>query len=428
MIATTRAQNKYDHLLREHVRSTGDINHAIRLGVPRSTARGWVKAAPAEVITLDVVDMDNLRLQEMVLRLQSRLDWVIAILRLFVVVLKTSDVSLSSVRFPEGTAKRMLLRTIKRSSCVLPLKVALRVIGLSHSRYHAWKQEEECDLDDMLCCPRRSSQQLTLTEVSTIKEMVTSEEYRHVPTGTLALYAQRLGKVFASASTWYRLVRIHKWRRPRGRIHPAKPKVGIRAACPNEIWHVDITVIRLLNGSRVYLQAAIDNFSRRILAWKASETFDPTATARLLIDASKSLLDEKPTLLADGGVENFNSAVDELIESGLLKRLLAMTEITYSNSMIESWWRALKHQWLYLNTLDTVSTVEKLVAFYVDEHNSRLPHSAFRGQTPDEMYFGTGNDIPAELEAARISARQSRMEVNKSMSCRTCEPLTSIAS
>jgi hypothetical protein len=387
MISTTRTQNKYDHLLREHVRSTGDVNHAIRLGVPRSTARGWVKLAPADVITLDVVDMDNLRLQQEVLKLRARLGWVIAILRLFVVVLKTSDVSLSRIRFPQGTTKRMLLRTIERSSCVLPLKVALRVIGLSHSRYHAWKQEEECDLDDFPSCPRRSSQQLTLTEVSTIKEMVTSEEYRHVPTGTLALLAQRLRKVFASSSTWYRLVRIDKWRRPRGRIHPAKPKVGIRAACPNEIWHVDITVIRLLNGSRVYLQAIIDNFSRRILAWKVSESFDPTATAGLLIEASKGLLGDKPTLLTDGGGENHNSAVDELIESGLLKRLLAMTEITYSNSMIESWWRALKHQWLYLNTLDTVSTIENLVTFYVDEHNSQLPHSAFRGQTPDEMYF-----------------------------------------
>jgi putative transposase len=427
MISTNRTQNRYDHLLREHVRSTGDINHAIRLGVPRSTARGWVKSAPAEVITLDVVAMDNLRLQEKVVILQSRLDWVIAILRLFVVVLKTSNVSLSSVRFPEGTAKRMLLRTIQRSSCVLPLKVALRVIGLSHSRYHLWRQEEECDLDDMPSCPRRSSQQLTLTEVSTIKEMVTSEEYRHVPTGTLALLAQRLGKVFASASTWYRLVRIHKWRRPRGRVHPAKPKLGIRAVNPNEIWHVGITVIRLLNGSRVYLQAIIDNFSRRILAWKVSETFDPTATAGLLIEASKGLLGEKPTLLTDGGAENHNSAVDELIDSGLLTRLLAMTDITYSNSMIESWWRALKHQWLYLNTLDTVSTLETLVTFYVDEHNTQLPHSAFRGQTPDEMYFGTGNDIPAELEAARITARKSRIETNRNMSCKTCESLTSIA-
>ena len=85
---------------------------------------------------------------------------------------------------------------------------------------------------------------------------------------------------------------------------------------------------------------------------------------------------------------------------------------------------ALKHQWLYLNTLDTL---ENLIAFYVEEHNTRLPHSAFIGQTPDEMYFGTGNDIPTELETARKSPRYSRMEVNRNMSCRTCEPLTSIA-
>ena len=74
-----------------------------------------------------------------------------------------------------------------------------------------------------------------------------------------------------------------------------------------------------------------------------------------------------------------------------------MTEISFSNSLIESWWRTIKHQWLYLNTLDTVSRLEKLVAFYVDEHNTRLPHSAFRGQTPDEMYFGTGESIPGEI-------------------------------
>jgi hypothetical protein len=65
-------------------------------------------------------------------------------------------------------------------------------------------------------------------------------------------------------------------------------------------------------------------------------------------------------LVADGGVENFNGAVDELIASGLLRRVLAQTEITFSNSMIESWWRVLKHQWLFLNPLDSVRAVEKL--------------------------------------------------------------------
>ena len=137
---------------------------------------------------------------------------------------------------------------------------------------------------------------------------------------------------------------------------------------------------------------------------------------------------KNPMLLVDGGVENFNSAVDKIVESGLLKRVLAQTEITFSSSLIESWWRVLKHQWLYLNTLDTVTTVRKLIGFYVDQHNTHLPHSAFRGQTPDEMYFGTGMCIPEELDAARKIARQSRMEVNRATSCTMCQPSVLAAS
>ena len=257
-----------------------------------------------------------------------------------------------------------------------------------------------------------------------IHELVTSDDYRHVPTGTLARLAQRISKVFASASTWYRLVREHRWRRPRQRVHPATPKVGIRAARPNEIRHIDTSVLRLLDGSRAYLQAVIDNFSRRVLAWKVSGSFDPNATVAILLTAAKGVSGGKPTLFVDGAVENFNGAVDELIASGLLSRVLAQTEITFSNSMIESWWRVLKHQWLFLNTLDSVRTVEKLVAFYVQEHNLRLPHSAFRGQTPDEIYFGTGGNVPDELEAARQTARQARAEADRKRTCGVCEPVT----
>ncbi len=90
-----------------------------------------------------------------------------------------------------------------------------------------------------------------------------------------------------------------------------------------------------------------------------------------------------------------------------------MTEISFSNSLIEAWWRALKHQWLYLNSLDTVSSLKRCVQFYVDEHNTRLPHSAFSGQTPDEMYFGTGDHLPNELENSRKAARQARLKANR---------------
>ena len=91
--------------------------------------------------------------------------------------------------------------------------------------------------------------------------------------------------------------------------------------------------------------------------------------------------------------------------------------------------RELKHHWLFLHSLDRVTTVRRLVAFYVDEHNRVLPHSAFRGQTPDEMYFGTGDAVPADLRSRAAVARRTRVAANGQrrarharQSTRPCDP------
>ena len=69
----------------------------------------------------------------------------------------------------------------------------------------------------------------------------------------------------------------------------------------------------------------------------------------------------------------------------------------------------LKHQWLFLNSLDNITNLRRLAAFYVNTHNSEMPHSAFNGQTPDEMYYGTGDKIPQKLKEKREAARIARM-------------------
>jgi hypothetical protein len=139
----------------------------------------------------------------------------------------------------------------------------------------------------------------------------------------------------------------------------------------------------------------------------------------VLIEASRGTTPSEttPVVLADAGVENVNAQVDELIATGVLRRLLAFTELKFSNSMIEAWWRSLKHQWLFLHSLDSVATVRRLVEFYVQEHNRVLPHSAFRGQTPDEMYFGIGDAVPTDLTARAAAARRGRAEANRSAAC-----------
>jgi len=216
---------------------------------------------------------------------------------------------------------------------------------------------------------------------------------------------------------------------PSLRVHPAKPLVGLRTTRANEMWHIDTTVIRLLDGARAYLHAVIDNFSRRILAWRVADTFAPVNSVAVLVEASRGATPSEttPVVLADAGVENVNAQVDELITTGMLRRVLAFTELKFSNSMIEAWWRSLKHQWLFLHPLDSVTTVRRLVAFYVDQHNRVLPHSAFQGQTPDEMYFGTGEAVPADLRSRAAAARRTRVEANRLASCETCPSVDATA-
>jgi transposase InsO family protein len=97
------------------------------------------------------------------------------------------------------------------------------------------------------------------------------------------------------------------------------------------LWHIDTTVIRLLDGTRAYLHAAIDNFSRWILAWRVAETFAPGTSVAVLLNANRGATRaaSAPVVRSDAGVENVNAQaqVDELIATGVLRRLLAFTEL-----------------------------------------------------------------------------------------------------
>jgi hypothetical protein len=70
--------------------------------------------------------------------------------------------------------------------------------------------------------------------------------------------------------------------------------------------------------------------------------------------------------------------------------------------------------------IDTIATLEKLIAVYVEQHNSVVPHSAFAGQTPDEMYFGRGDQVPVDLAVGRARAREARLKFNRELSCEAC--------
>ena len=418
----------YDPRLRDLVCEERNPALLAQLAIPRSTAASWIRRGSRSIVTSELFGQDEQALRARVLKLERRVQLLLGIMRLLFAVVRLFGFRLESQRVPSGEAKSTILGAIDRAKKRIPVTVALRVLGLSASRYHAWlRLDHSCSLDDRRSCPRTVPSQLTHQEIATVHDMATAMEFRHLPIRVLALYAQRIGRVFAAPATWGRLIRERGWRRPRQRVYPARPKEGIRSTKPGELLHIDVTIIRLIDGTRTYLHAVIDNFSRRILAWKLAASLEPGTTCQGLTDAADQLpeLDGPATLYADSGIENVNGQVDDLLDLGKLQRVLAQVEVSFSNSMIESWWRSLKSNWIYINQLESFAALERLISFYVIEHNTKMPHAAFHGQTPDEVCFGRGDHVPEQLAMARRLARQARLEANRVVSCEDCRtPLT----
>jgi hypothetical protein len=129
MPTTGRPQQRYDHRLQHLVHCTGDVTIATGLGVPRSTARGWLGGAPTAVVCLDVA--------------------LTTLIRLVLAVLRTSGFRLTEERLPDGRDKMRILRAVDRARAFVPLRTLLRCLRVSPSRFHARRRRQQtCALDD----------------------------------------------------------------------------------------------------------------------------------------------------------------------------------------------------------------------------------------------------------------------------------------
>jgi len=111
MTTTGRLQQRYDHRLRDLVQGTGDVTIATDLGVPRSTARGWLGKAPKVVVSLDVTNLKASELQQEVLELRRRVKKLTALLRLALALLRSSGFTLTHELITKGVLRRVLAFT-----------------------------------------------------------------------------------------------------------------------------------------------------------------------------------------------------------------------------------------------------------------------------------------------------------------------------
>lgn len=248
-------------------------------------------------------------------------------------------------------------------------------------------------------------------------------ELRHLSLTSLCLYAQRGGKLFWSPRTWSRYAKALGWNRSSPRFYPEKNRVGVRANRPNEIWHIDVTQIKLVTGEKYYIQAVIDNYSRYVLAWPISTEvggLNTKATLQLALKKAQDLA-LPPNVYTDGGYENVNAQVDSLIAEGMMTRTIAQFDIRFSNSMIEALFHALKNRHLYKMELRSAEQLKSAVDFYLKSHNEQIPRQALGGATPREIFGGLWDQgESAKLSAKLNEAQALRMAANRATTCSSC--------
>jgi len=188
---------------------------------------------------------------------------------------------------------------------------------------------------------------------------------------------------------------------------------------------LSMSVIRLADSSRVFIQAIIDNFSRLILACEVSSDYGGVNTSKLLVSACQKAKDFGITfagleLFVDSGSENLNGVVDEQIRTQNIKRVVAQIDVVFSNSMIEAFFRRLKHNHLYQKSLTSIKTLRKHLDFYVIQQNEYIPHYAHHGAFPIEVYTSKVPVTLSTMSEQKITARKERIVENLSARCKLC--------
>ena len=161
---------------------------------------------------------------------------------------------------------------------------------------------------------------------------------------------------------------------------------GLSITRPNHVWCADISYIPMQHGF-LYLFAVLDWATRRVLAWRLSNTL----TTDFCIEAVQE------AIATYGKPEIFNTDQGCQFTDGDFVRLIREEHgIALSmdgkgcwrdNVFVERFWRSIKYEEVYLHAYESGSQARAGIGRYIAFYNTQRPHSALDGRTPDAAYF-----------------------------------------
>ncbi len=168
--------------------------------------------------------------------------------------------------------------------------------------------------------------------------------------------------------------------------HPSYPYLlrNLKISRVDQVWCADVTYIPMAHGF-VYLVAIMDWYSRRVLAWKLSNTMD----CGFCVDALKEALScfGKPEIFnTDQGAQFTAEVFTSVLHERGVKISMDGKGRCIDNVFVERLWRSVKYEEVYLHAYETVAEARTGIGRYIEFYNLERPHQALGYQTPDAFY------------------------------------------
>ena len=176
--------------------------------------------------------------------------------------------------------------------------------------------------------------------------------------------------------------------------HPVFPYLlrNLAITRPNQVWCADITYIPMRRGF-LYLVVVMDWYSRKVLAWRLSNTLG----ADFCIAALEEAIEKYgiPEIFnTDQGCQFTSFDFIGVLKDKGIRISMDGRGCWRDNIMVERLWRTLKYENIYLHAYETGSEAKAGIGKWLCKYNSKRPHSSLDDYTPDEVY----NCIPLKGE------------------------------
>jgi len=312
--------------------------------------------------------------------------------------------------------KLEILRAVE--SCGVPVVEALAKLELSASTYYRWRRRLRMGgreaLHDRKPCRERNWNQLLPMERAQILEAALRHPERS--SREISSHIADTGGFMVSESTVYRLLKQAGWIKPKDtRRFPASSEYRVKTKRPNQMWQTDATYLLVKNWGWYYLISILDDYSRKILAWRLQGAMDANAFSEVVELACEAtgmdevLVEGRAKLLSDNGAALISRPFGEYLQARGIGHIFASPFHPQTNGKIERYHRSCKQQ-VNLFTWESPAELGQEIGRFIAFYNGQRYHEALGNVTPDDVYYGRRESIlerRAKLKAETLSRRRA---------------------